>query len=191
MLEPLKGKIFPRDVSKVDVLPKHTSFLEKVCLSRNLSGLQIHAEFINIVQKVFSEKASAIARMRQKCVRNASKMRQNGSCFIGKRGTSKMRQKSVKIASKMRQKCAEHLSGRTPFGRYRLFINISGSYFWGMSFCQSGYPLEVLLKPQRAFTAKLNTKRILIIWVPSYSKMFFFQRLLCDTSSPKSWAPRR
>ena len=32
---------------------------------------------------------------RQKCVRNASKMRQNGSCFIGKRGTSKMRQKSV------------------------------------------------------------------------------------------------
>ena len=28
---------------------------------------------IGIVQKVFSEKASAIARMRQKCVRNASK----------------------------------------------------------------------------------------------------------------------
>ena len=50
---------------------------------------------------------------------NASEMRQNGSCFIGKRGTSKMRQKSVKIASKMRQKCAEHLWGRTPFGRYR------------------------------------------------------------------------
>ena len=58
--------------------------------------------YLGIVQKVFSEKASAIARMRQKCIRNASKMRQNGSCFIGKRGTSKMRQKSVKIASKMR-----------------------------------------------------------------------------------------
>ena len=70
-------------------------------------------------QKVFSEKASAIARMRQKCIKNASEMRQNGSCFIGKRGTSKMRQKSVKFASKMRQKYAEHLWGRTPFGRYR------------------------------------------------------------------------
>ena len=54
------------------------------------------------------------SEMRQKCVKNASEMRQNGSCFIGKRGTSKMRQKSVKIASKMRQKSAEHLSGRTP-----------------------------------------------------------------------------
>ena len=59
------------------------------------------------------------SEMRQKCVKNASEMRQNGSCFIGKRGTSKMRQKSVKIASKLRQKCAEHLWGRTPFGRYR------------------------------------------------------------------------
>ena len=58
-----------------------------------------------IVQKVFSEKASAIARTRQKCVRNALKMRQNGSCFIGKRGTfqnaSEMRQNCVKNASKM------------------------------------------------------------------------------------------
>ena len=46
-------------------------------------------------------------------------MRQNGSCFIGKRGTfqnaSEMRQNCVK----MRQKCAEHLRERTPFGRYR------------------------------------------------------------------------
>ena len=41
---------------------------------------------------------------RQKCVRNASKMRQNGSCFIGKRGT-------FQNASKLRQKCAEHLGG--------------------------------------------------------------------------------
>ena len=42
------------------------------------------------------------SEMRQKYVKNASEMRQNGSCFIGKRGTSKMRQKSVNIASKMR-----------------------------------------------------------------------------------------
>ena len=63
-----------------------------------------HPDCFGIVQKVFSEKASAIARMRQKCVKNASS-------FIGKKGTSKMRQKSVKIASKMRQKCAEHLGG--------------------------------------------------------------------------------
>ena len=62
---------------------------------------------IGIVQKVFSEKASAIARMPQKCVNNASEMRQNGSCFIGKRGTSKMRQKSVN------------------FGRYRQKIRTS------------------------------------------------------------------
>ena len=34
-----------------------------------------------------------------KGVGNASEMRQNGSCFIGKRGTSNMRQKSVKIGS--------------------------------------------------------------------------------------------
>ena len=65
-----------------------------------------HRRFVGIVQKVFSEKASAIARMRQKCVRNASKMRQNGSCFIGKRGTfqnaADMRQNCVKNASKMR-----------------------------------------------------------------------------------------
>ena len=67
-----------------------------------------------IVHKVFSEKASAIARMRQKCVRM-------GLVLLGKEGAPKMRQKSVKIASKMRQKCAEHLWGRTPFGRYRYF----------------------------------------------------------------------
>ena len=73
-------------------------------------------EKIGIVQKVFSEKASAIARMRQKCVRNASKMR---LVLLGKEERSKMRQKCVKIASEMRQKCAEHLWGRTPSGRYR------------------------------------------------------------------------
>ena len=66
---------------------------------------------LGIVQKVFSEKVSAITRMRQKYARNASKMRQNGSCFIniGKRGTF---QKCITNASKM-------LWGRTPFGRYR------------------------------------------------------------------------
>ena len=68
--------------------------LPKVCCRTNLG----------IVQKVFSEKASAIARMRQKCVKNASQMRQNTSCFIGKRGTfqnaSEIRQKCIKNASK-------------------------------------------------------------------------------------------
>ena len=52
---------------------------------------------LGIVQKVFSEKASAIARMRQKCVRNASKMRQKcvkmGLVLLGKEERSKMRQK--------------------------------------------------------------------------------------------------
>ena len=61
---------------------------------------------IGIVQKVFSEKASTIARMRQKCIRNASKMRQNGSkCFIGKRGIIP---KCVRNASNLRQKCIKN-----------------------------------------------------------------------------------
>ena len=47
-------------------------------------------------------------------------MRQNGSCFIGEKrnvqNASEIHQNCVKDA---RQKCAEHLWGRTPFGRYR------------------------------------------------------------------------
>ena len=74
-----------------------------------------------IVQKVFSEKASAIAKMRQKCVRNTSKMRQKcvkmGLVLLGK----EERPKCVRNPSNLRQKCAEHLWGRTPFGRYRDF----------------------------------------------------------------------
>ena len=68
--------------------------------------------FLGIVQKVFPEKASAIARMRQKCVKNSSKMRQNGSrlqkctkmgpVLLEKRNVPKMRQKCVKNVSKMR-----------------------------------------------------------------------------------------
>ena len=53
---------------------------------------------LGIVQKVFSEKASAIARMRQKCVKNASEMRLG---LLGKRNvqnTSEIRQKCVKNA---------------------------------------------------------------------------------------------
>ena len=57
------------------------------------------------------------SEMRQKCLKNASKW---VLFHWDKRGTSKMRQKSVRNASKMRQKCAEHLWGRTPFGRYRI-----------------------------------------------------------------------
>ena len=61
-----------------------------------------------IVQKVFSEKASAIARMRQKCVRNASKMRQKcvkmGLVLLGK----EERPKCVRNPSEMRQKCVKN-----------------------------------------------------------------------------------
>ena len=52
-------------------------------------------------------------KMRHKCVKM-------GLVLLGKEERSKMRQKCVRIASKMRQKCAEHLWGRTPFGRYRV-----------------------------------------------------------------------
>ena len=69
-------------------------------------------------------------RQQPECVRNASKMRQKcvkmGLVLLKK----EMRQKCVKIASKMRQKCAEHLWGRTPFGRYRIVRNYS-SYLPG------------------------------------------------------------
>ena len=61
------------------------------------------------VQKVFSEKVSATAKMRQKCFKNASKM---GLVLLGKEERSKMPLKCIK-------KCAEHLWGRPPFGRYR------------------------------------------------------------------------
>ena len=53
-----------------------------------------------------------VSEIRQKCVKM-------GLVLFGKEERSKMRQKCVKIASEMRQKCAEHLWGRTPFGRYR------------------------------------------------------------------------
>ena len=41
-------------------------------------------QIIGIVQKVFSEKASAIARMHQKCVKNASKWVKMGLVLLGK-----------------------------------------------------------------------------------------------------------
>ena len=53
---------------------------------------------LGIVQKVFSEKASAIERMRQKCVKNASKW---VFFLLGKEARSKMGQNCVKNASKM------------------------------------------------------------------------------------------
>ena len=124
----------------------------------------------SIVQKVFSEKASAIARMRQKCVRNASEMRQkcvknasemrqNGSCFIGKRGTSKMRQKSVKIASKMRGTplgentfwtipkfyTSHHITQRNKHSPHHMMWHwqVSGSFAWGRCRrCWSKIPLS-------------------------------------------------
>ena len=90
---------------------------------------------LGIVQKVFSEKASAIARMRQKCVKNASDMRQNGSCFIGKRGTSKMRQKSVKIAFKpfwLKQTLAAILPW-AGLGEFAWILRIHLSYLAGLA----------------------------------------------------------
>ena len=69
---------------------------------------------IGIVQKVFSEKASAIAEMHQKCVRNASKW----VLFYWERRNVP---KCVGIASKLRQKCVKNaFGGGTPFGRFRL-----------------------------------------------------------------------
>ena len=75
----------------------------KLVLTKNYS----ESGYFGIVQKVFSEKASAIARMRQKCVKM-------GLVLLGK----EERSKCVRNASEVRQKCAEHLWGRTPFGRY-------------------------------------------------------------------------
>ena len=49
------------------------------------------------------------SEMCQKSARDASQMRQNVSCLLGK-----------DERSKMRQKCVDHLSGRTPFGRYQI-----------------------------------------------------------------------
>ena len=73
--------------------------------------------WVGIVQKVFSEKASAIAGMRQKCVR----MRQNCVLLYWEKrnvqNASEIRQNCVKNASEI---SAEHLWGRTPFGRYRM-----------------------------------------------------------------------
>ena len=61
---------------------------------------------IGIVQKVFSEKASAIAKMRQKCVRNASKMRQKcvkmGLVLLGKEERPKCVRNPSNFASKVR-----------------------------------------------------------------------------------------
>ena len=68
-----------------------------------------------IVQKVFSEKASAITRMRQKCVKNAPK-------WVLFDWEKRNVPKCVRNASNMCQKCAEHLWGRTPFGRCRSLL---------------------------------------------------------------------
>ena len=92
---------FRGDVMRLDAKAADLMFVKH-------SRILISLHRVGVVQKVFSEKASAIARMRQKCVRNASKW-----VFFhwGKRGTfqnaSEMRQKCVKNASKMR---------RTPLG---------------------------------------------------------------------------
>ena len=70
-------------------------------LNRSGASPTLRRRKIGIVQKVFLEKASAIARMRHKCVKRASKMRQNGSCFIDV-------PKCVRNASRLRQKCVKN-----------------------------------------------------------------------------------
>ena len=76
---------------------------------------------IGIIQKVFSEKASAIARMRQKYVRNASKMHHKcvkmGLVLLGQKERCKMRPKCVKIASK----CVKNV--RNTFGGEHLLYD--------------------------------------------------------------------
>ena len=100
---------------------------------------------IGIVQKVFSEKASAIARMRQKCVRNASKMRQKcvkmGLVLLGK----EERPKCVRNPSKLRQKCVKN--ARNTFGGEHL-LGMSGlskilPLATRISFPQARYPVYI------------------------------------------------
>ena len=84
-----------------------SSFLTAPFLSLLLrEEANIHCTPIGIVQKVFWGKASAITRMRQKCVKDASKMR-----LWEKRDVPKC----VRNASKLRQKCAGHLLGENTF----------------------------------------------------------------------------
>ena len=127
----------------------HPNFIQN--LGRQILGKTAFS--VSVKNRMFSEKASAIARMRQKCVRNASKMRQKcvkmGLVLLGKEigneEHSKMRQKCVKIGSKRRQKCAEHLWWRTPFGRYRFsslerlffFQDLGPRGFWRFQVCDS------------------------------------------------------
>ena len=85
----------------------------------------MHHTAIGIVQTVFSEKASAIARMRQECVRNASNMRQKcvrmGLLLLGKEGTSKMRHK-------LRQNCVKN--ARNTFGGEHLLDDTDAMSLW-------------------------------------------------------------
>ena len=76
-----------------------------------------------IVQKVFSEKASAIARMRQKCVKNASEMRQ-------KRVLSYWEKRNVQNASEIRQKCLKN--ARNTFGGEHLLDDTDS---WATNIC--------------------------------------------------------
>ena len=70
-----------------------------------------------IVQKVFSEKASAIARMRQKCVRNTSEMRQKWVLLYWEK-------RNVQYASEIRQNCVKN--SRNTFGGEHLLDDTDG-----------------------------------------------------------------
>ena len=73
---------------------------------------------IGIIQKVFSEKASAIARMRQKCIRNASEMRQKCVRHASKWVLFYWEKRNVQNASEIRQNCVKNASKMrgTPLG---------------------------------------------------------------------------
>ena len=94
-------------------------------VSKLILGDVIQDSVFGIVQKVFSEKALAKARMRQKCVKNASKW---VLFYWEKRGTfqnaSEMHQNCSKNASKMR---------RTPLGE-NTFWTIP-MYAWLLAQC--------------------------------------------------------
>ena len=90
--------------------------------------LEWSATGIGIVH-VFGKGVGNASGMRQECVRNASKMCQNGSCLLGKRNVPKW----IRNASKLRQKCVKN--ARNTFG---------GEHLWTIPTVDPvvGYPFD-------------------------------------------------
>ena len=95
----LRPLVFPGPARALQRVAKKTEKGQKRPISRK--GGQTNPT-LGIVRKVFSEKVPAITRIRQKCFRNASKVRQEytkiGLVLLGIRGT-------FQNPSKMSQKC--------------------------------------------------------------------------------------